>query len=141
MANEFDVVDGSGKTMCLTFTDLIHQNDAFKNTYVAAFLDKKCCKQVICQVALLSRLRSIFTKHSDDELRSKVGKAVKNSKKLEEAWEKRPSWWDDASNDHSFLILHRLNELGISNVLTDPSGFGPADQVSVPHYGNGWSVT
>jgi hypothetical protein len=131
IAATFNVIDGTGKPMCYTTTDLLQQNPDYANTRVAAYLDKKSSRQVISQIALLGRLRSIFSKNADHDLRDKVAKAVKNSKKLEDVWEKSPSWWDASTSDHNLLLLQRLNEHGFFNVLSDASGFGPADQVSV----------
>jgi hypothetical protein len=56
---------------------------------------------------------------------------MKNSKKLEDVWEKRPLWWDDSTIDHDLLMLKRLNEKGFFNVLSDASGFGPTEEVRI----------
>jgi hypothetical protein len=132
LADEFDVSDGTGKPMCFTTTDLLKQNPDCSRTTVAAYLDKKSSRQVVSQIALLSRLRSVCQRNADENLRSKLSKALKASKKVEDVWEKRPTWWDDSSIQHSLLLLQRLNEHGFFNVLVDPVGFGPADQVSCP---------
>jgi hypothetical protein len=131
LAENWNVVDDDGKPMCYTTTDLLQQNPDYSNTRVAAYLDKKACRQAVCQIALLGRLRSIFLKNEEDDLRTKVVKAMKNSKKLEDVWEKRPLWWDDSTIDHDLLMLKRLNEKGFFNVLSDASGFGPTEEVRI----------
>jgi hypothetical protein len=63
----------------------------------------------------------------------KLIKAIKNSSKIDEAWEKRPVWWcessDESKSGHNFLLLQRLAEHGFLNVLADASGFGSSDMV------------
>jgi hypothetical protein len=131
LADTFDVLDGTGKPLSYTTTDLLQQNPNYASTSVSAYLDKKSSRQVISQISLLGRLRAIFLKHPEDDLRTKVSQAMKNSKKLEDVWEKRPNWWDDSTIDHNITMLERLNEHGFMNVLSDPTGFGPAQQVSL----------
>ena len=127
IAEENSVIDGSGKPMAFTTADLLHQNPDCADTTVSALLDKRSSRQVMSQVALLGRLRSIFSKHTEDEIKAKVEMASKQSSKLGDVWEKRPSWW---ASEHNFLILQRLNSHGFLNVLSDSKGFGPAGLVS-----------
>ena len=127
IARNFDLINGKGKPMCYTTTDLLLQNPDCVDARVSAYLDKKSSRQVISQIALLARLRSIFMKFTDDEIGSKVSVAVKQSKKMEDVWEKCPGWWD---SNHNLLILQRLNQHGFFNVLSDARGFGPTNEVS-----------
>jgi hypothetical protein len=131
-AEQFDIVDASGKPLSFTTKELLQQNPDFENTSVAALLDKKSCRQVTSQVALLSRLRSIFMTKKEDEVRENVVQSVKQSRKLEDVWDKRPSWWEDTVDviedayDHNYLLLERLADHGFLNVLSeDAKGFGP----------------
>ena len=130
LADEFDIGNESGRPMSFSTTDCFPE---CSNTIVAAYLDKKSSKQVVGQVALLCRLRSVCLKNSDENLQSKIMKAIKNSKGLEDTWEKRPDWWCDSSVEHTALMLHKLNEHGFLNFSADSSGFGPADEVSTPN--------
>jgi hypothetical protein len=43
----FNVIDGTGKPMCFTTTDLLQNNSDYTNTRVAAYLDKNYSRQVI----------------------------------------------------------------------------------------------
>ena len=134
-AEHFDIVDTNGKPLAYVTKDLLDEKPEFNEFTVSAFLDKKASRQIATQIALLSRLRAVFLKNDDTETLSKVAKAVKQSQKLEDVWEKKPTWWDDYTEDaaiqHNFLLLKRLAEQGFLNVLNDASGFGPADTVRV----------
>lgn len=133
-AQEFDLVDASGLTLAISTKDILAQSPAFDNTTCAAFLDKKSCRQICCQVALLARLRSLLLKNGEQQARSKVVHAVRSIVKLEDEWEKRPSWWvdegDESPTGHNLLLLQRLSEHGFLNVLSDASGFGSGEAVS-----------
>lgn len=128
MAEAFDCLDSTGTPMSYSTVDLLPQNPAYANACVAAYLDKKSCRQVISQIALLGRLRAVFSKNPKEEIDEKMVKAIQNSKRLEDVWEKRPSWWDVST--HDLLILQRLHQHGFSNnVLSNTSGFGFTGEV------------
>lgn len=130
LGEEFDIIDGAGKTMSYSTTDLLSFNPDIGKTRVAAYLDKKAARHVVSQVALLCRLRSVIAKESDDSFRPLVAEAITKSKKLSDQWEKRPEWWNDDTVEHSFLLLKHLNEHGFSNVLTEGTGYIPSEEVS-----------
>jgi hypothetical protein len=133
-AQEFDLVDASGLTLAISTKDILAQSPAFDNTTCAAFLDKKSCRQICCQVALLARLRSLLLKNGEQQARSKVVQAVKSIVKLDDEWEKRPSWWvdegDESTTGHNLLLLQKLSEHGFLNILSDASGFRSGEEVS-----------
>jgi hypothetical protein len=136
-AQQFGISDISGMPLAFTTQDLLEQNPGagFDPTRVAAFLDKKSSRSVTAQIALLSRLKSIFLMSDEERVLEKVELAVKQSKKLEDVWDKCPSWWEEYDDEriirNNFLLLKRLAEQGFLNVLSgDASGFGPADAVS-----------
>jgi len=123
LAAKFDILDGTGKPMAFTTTDLMEHNQDLHTTRVAAYLDKKSARTVLCQISLLARLKSLFRKSNEPTLLEQISQAITNSKKLEEAWDKRPSWWDDSSVDHTYLLLKGLNENGFLGVLYETKGF------------------
>eukprot|EP00980_Cylindrotheca_fusiformis_P030317 scaffold24653_cov157-Cylindrotheca_fusiformis.AAC.1 len=128
LANEFDVADSLGGAMCFTTEDMVDQNDDDNSAAtVAAYMDKKSSRQVVSQIAVVARIRELFAKHSDEDLRDQVGKAVSSSRKHEDSWEKRPAWWDDSS-DHNYLLLKKLGEHGYSNFSAHTDGFGPVGE-------------
>jgi hypothetical protein len=128
LASEFDVADSLGGAMSFTTADMFDQNTADTSAAtVAAYMDKKACRQVVSQIALLGKVRLMCAKNSEDDFRAKVAKAVSSSRKHEDTWDKRPSWWDDSS-DHNCLLLKKLNEHGFSNFSANTDGFGSVDQ-------------
>jgi hypothetical protein len=135
-AQQFGISDSSGMPLAFTTQDLLEQNpeSGFDSTPVAAFLDKKSSRSVAAQIALLSRLKSIFLMFDEDIVLEKMEQAVKQSKKLEDVWEKCPSWWEEYDDEtiirNNFLLLKRLAEQGFLNVLSDASGFGIVETVS-----------
>jgi hypothetical protein len=127
-----DIVDRDRKTLALTTVDLLRSNPNCSESSVAAYLDKKSARQVISQIALLVRLRSILLNCKEDNLRAMVGRAIRSSNKVEDEWEKKPSWWDDSSTDHSFLLLTKLDKYGFLEIMSEETareGFGDASEV------------
>ena len=122
LAKTEEVLDDAGSLMAYSTADLISQDPEFANTGVAAYLDKRSARQVSCQIALLTRLRSIYSTNAEKDFRTKISKATRNSKKVEDVWEKRPQWWDDTTINHNHLLLTRLHDHGFFNVLSDVSG-------------------
>lgn len=124
LASEFDVADSLGGAMSFTTADILDQNtDDGATATVGGYIDKKSSRQVVSQIALLVKLRQICVKNSDDEFKEKVALAVQSSRKHEDVWDKRPSWWDDSS-DHNVVLLQKLNEFGYSNMNANAAGFG-----------------
>ena len=134
-AKEFDISDASGKPLDFTTKELLTQNPEFQNTAVASILDKRTCRYITCQIALVTRLRAILLQNNDEQASKKVAQAVKCLQKLQDEFEKRPTWWRDASDDdesspgHNLLLLQRLSQNGFLNILSDPKGFGSAEEV------------
>lgn len=129
---DFNVVDDSGKPLCYSTTDLLSSNPEHANTRVAAYLDKKSSRQVIAQISLLSRLRSLFAKYDEGAFREKLIDAIGRSRKMADVWEKRPTWWEDENgkSDHSYFLLEKLNNHGFANVLNAKLRSGLPDEVS-----------
>jgi hypothetical protein len=133
LAANFDILDDENKPQSWTTADIsdsIQNNPDYNKTMVSAFLDKSSARQVTSQIALLSKLRSILTHHNEKEFRNKLKRAMKQSKRTDDDWEKRPGWWDDSTDEHSFLLLKKLNEYGFRKIMTSPKaldGFGAPD--------------
>ena len=129
---EYNVVDGSGKPLCYSTTDLLSSNPEHANTRVAAYLDKKAARQVISQISLLSRLRALFAKYDEVVFREKLADAISRSRKIADVWEKRPSWWEDedGKTDHSYVLLEKLNGHGFANILACKVQFEIPEEVS-----------
>mmetsp|Transcript_9183 Transcript_9183/g.21889 ORF Transcript_9183/g.21889 Transcript_9183/m.21889 type:complete len:2363 (+) Transcript_9183:217-7305(+) len=127
LAVAWEVADDLGGTRPLTTQDMFELNvEDAKNATVASYFDKRMSRQIVSQIAMLAKVRSVWSSSKEEDLKEKVANAAKLSRKHEDVWEKRPEWWDDSSN-HNFLMLDRLFKHGFSNFGNETSGFGPAD--------------
>lgn len=133
LAANLDILDDENKPQSWTTADIsetIQNNPEYNKTTVSAFLDKTSARQVTSQIAMLSKLRSILYLHNEKDFRAKLKRAMKQSKRTDDDWEKRPEWWDDSTDEHSFMLLKKLNEYGFSKIMTSPKaldGFGAPD--------------
>jgi hypothetical protein len=130
-ALESGIIGDDGKAMGNITQDLMHDHpEKVGNIVISALLDKKSARDIFSQTAMMTRLRSILLRNSEVDLRSKLVRAIRGSKKLEDPWEKRPEWWDDSSVQHSYVLLKQLDEHGflwIMDVENARDGFGAAD--------------
>ena len=128
-ARHLEVTDESGKILAFITKDLLDQNPdvADEDTAtVAAILDRKLVRPTMSQIAMMTRLRSLFL--TSEDVPDSVARAIKASKKQEDEWDRRPSWWDnyDAKQQiqYSHLLLERLSAYGFANFLAQsPEGF------------------
>jgi hypothetical protein len=131
VAVEIDLMGDNGKMLGNITQDLIKDHpEKVGDIAISALLDKKSARDVFSQTAMVTRLRSVLLRNSEEDLRKKLAQAIKSSKKLEDPWEKRPDWWDDTSVQHSLLLLQRLNEYGflwIMDVEKARDGLGAPD--------------
>ncbi|KAG7370276.1 DNA/RNA helicase, superfamily II, SNF2 family protein [Nitzschia inconspicua] len=125
------IIGDDGKILGNITYDLMKDHpDKVGDIAVSAVLDKKSARDVFSQTAMMTRLRSILLRNSEEELRGKLARAIKSSKKLEDPWEKQPDWWDDTTVQHSLVLLQRLNEFGflwIMDMEKARDGFGAPD--------------
>lgn len=131
---ELNVPLQNGRPTAASFTDVLTAcPELSKEEKVAAYLNKSSARQVVSQIALLSRLRSLFSKNEDTTLREFLQDAIKKSKRLGDVWENRPTWWgeDDGDVDRSFTLLQALNLQGFSGVLSVKATFGLSSEVSI----------
>ncbi len=133
LAANLDILDDENKPQSWTTADIsetIQNNPDYNKTVVSAFLDKSSARQVTSQIAMLSKLQNVLTQHNEKDFRVKLNRAMKQSKRTDDEWEKRPEWWDDSTDEHSFLLLKKLNEYGFRKIMTSPKaidGFGAPD--------------
>ena len=129
-----DILNHENKPQSWTTADIsdsIQNNPDYNKSVVSAFLDKAATRQITSQVALLSRLRSILAQYGEKDFRAKLLRAIKQSKRADDEWEKQPEWWDDSTEEHSFLLLTKLNEYGYTNIMLatkSRDGFGAPDE-------------
>eukprot|EP00531_Pseudo-nitzschia_arenysensis_P014188 CAMPEP_0116154538 /NCGR_PEP_ID=MMETSP0329-20121206/21833_1 /TAXON_ID=697910 /ORGANISM="Pseudo-nitzschia arenysensis, Strain B593" /LENGTH=649 /DNA_ID=CAMNT_0003651523 /DNA_START=1 /DNA_END=1951 /DNA_ORIENTATION=- len=130
LAANLDILDDENKPQSWTTADIsetIQNNPDYNKTVVSAFLDKSSARQVTSQIAMLSKLRNVLSQHNEKDFRMKLNRAMKQSKRTDDEWEKRPEWWDDSTDEHSFLLLKKLNEYGFRKIMTSSKaidGFG-----------------
>jgi len=130
IAAQYDILDDENKPQSWTTADIcksIENNPEYNKMMVSALVDKTSARQIACQIALVSRLRSILLKHTEKDFRVKLQRAMKNSKRADDEWDKKPEWWDDSTDEHAFLLLKKLNEYGFSKIMTSEKardGFG-----------------
>ncbi len=133
LAANLDILDDENKPQSWTTADIsetIQNNPDYNKTVVSAFFDKASARQVTSQIALLSKLRTLLTQHSEMDFRMKLKRAMKQSERTDDDWEKRPEWWNDSTEEHSFLLLKKLNEYGFRKIMTSSKaidGFGAPD--------------
>mmetsp|Transcript_6590 Transcript_6590/g.16427 ORF Transcript_6590/g.16427 Transcript_6590/m.16427 type:complete len:359 (-) Transcript_6590:191-1267(-) len=115
-----DILDDENKPQSWTTADIsetIQNNPDYNKSVVSAFLDKLSARQVTSQIALMSRLRSVLTQHDEKEFRAKLLRAIKQSNRTDDEWDKQPEWWDNSTEEHSFLMLTKLNEYGFTKIM------------------------
>jgi hypothetical protein len=127
-ALESGMTGDDGKAIGNITHDLMHDHpEKVGNILISAVLDKKSARDVYSQTAMMTRLRSLLVHNSEADLRSKLVRAIRGSKRLEDSWEKCPEWWDDTTVQHSFVLLKQLDEHGflwIMDVENAREGFG-----------------
>ena len=131
---ELNVPSQNGRPTAASFTDVLSAcPEQSKEEKVAAYMTKPSCRQVIAQIALLSRLRSLFSMNDDATLRDFLLDAIKKCNRLGDVWENRPAWWaeNQGDGDRSFTLLQALNIRGFSGVLAVKATFDSGSEVSI----------
>ena len=130
VAANYDILDDENRPQSWTTADIsdtIKNNPEYEKTLVAAFLDKTSARQVTSQISMLSKLRAILLQHNNNkDFPRKLQRAIKQSKRADDDW-KKPDWWSDATEEHSFILLMTLNQMGFGKIMTNPwakGGFG-----------------
>jgi hypothetical protein len=121
IAANYDILDDENKPQSWTTADIsksIEGNPEYNKMIVSALLDKLSARQVTSQISLISRIRSILIQHTEKDFRLKLQRAMKQCKRADDEWEKKPEWWDDSSDEHAFLLLKKLNDYGFTKIMT-----------------------
>lgn len=109
-AQSLDILDAMQRPYSYTASDFASESDV-NDIGVLSIMDGKSCRAVIAQIAQLSRTRAVFVRNGDEEMRTLVERAARNSSSLEDVWEKRPSWWNSI---HDYELLSGILECGYS---------------------------
>jgi len=124
----------NGRPLAIITADVAKGNAEHNDSVIGAFLDKKGARQITSQIALMTRLQSILRANNEEGFRKKIDRAMTGSARFKEAWDNKPKWWDDSSenHNHTFMLLTRLGEHGFAKVMTTTeatAGFGdPNDE-------------
>lgn len=132
-AESLKLIDGTGHPLSYTAADFTPNAKQDKELHsIAALIDKKGCRTVFAQVAQQSRVRQVFLKNSEIEVKSLLKVAVLNFAN-ETEWEEKPLWWGKETMDedtaasysiqHDYLILDSLLEYGYSGIEETLSQF------------------
>lgn len=125
-ASSLDLLDDSGRPLAFSAIDFLPDlSESEKDSiHVAAILDRKGCRCVISQIAMLTRNRSLLDSRSREELLLKIDKAAKTVSATGDAWGKQPEWWtadegspNQLSANNDALLLERLRTNGFGRVL------------------------
>jgi hypothetical protein len=109
------------------FLDDISEHERASLSIETSF-DKKGCRNVMSQIASVSRIRSVCGAHPLEELIPKLEKAANNIVTIGDAWEKQPNWWEPPSQarnsiGHDGLLLERLLKCGYNSVHENKDNF------------------
>lgn len=121
-ARSFDLFDNDkGRPLALTAVDFVNdvkEEDRAK-IQISSIFDKKACRQVIGQIAMMTRLRSFASAWKKTEFDDKIGKAVKKIVETRDVWDNEPRWWrsDESSDQNDKLLVDELVKLGLTDDL------------------------
>jgi hypothetical protein len=127
------ILDGQGRVYALSAVDFssVATDDELGTV---AILDQKACRCVFSQVAMLTRLRSVFAKYDNEEIKGRVSKAVTSCANVTgDRWDKEPEWWSnlEKSTIHNDIsLLENLLECGFSGILCGGGTFRCENQAS-----------
>jgi hypothetical protein len=105
---------------------------------IATAFDKKGCRNVLSQVASVSRIRSVYVEYRYEDMLAKMEKATKNLVASGDVWEQKPEWWGppsqpqpQGSTGHDSLLLERLLSSGFDSVLESNENLSHSGQVCI----------
>ena len=131
-AMTFDIaVPSSGRPIPFSSADFVSehpQHRSNENVIAVSAFDPQLADDVIDQVALLSRLRSIFSKNKPLDLRRKIERVVR---KIDSAG--GPAGDDDLNFHQEMLLCDRLLSDGFANVLSSTKELDPAFEFDEPN--------
>jgi hypothetical protein len=103
---------------------------------IATAFDKRGCRNVLSQVASVSRIRSVYVEYRYEDLLAKTEKATKNLVASGDVWEQKPDWWGppsqpQGSTSHDSLLLERLLSSGFDSILESNENLSHSGQVCI----------
>lgn len=129
-----DIADSAGRPVPFSSSDFVANHPGFRENpsiVATAAFDPQLADDVVDQVALLTRLRSIFSRTKVHEIRSRFETAVKKADEDGEGWADQPKGWtardsvDEGLTVREVVLCDRLLSCGFSGVLTSEKELGP----------------
>ena len=122
-AKSLALIDDRGQTFSLTAADFTPTDQNGKAMHdIAALMDRRCCRSVFAQVAQQSRVREVFLKNTEQDMKVLLKSAVLDFAPAEE-WDYVPDWWGKTAGapgsyavEHDYLVLDSLLEYGYSGI-------------------------
>jgi uncharacterized protein GlcG (DUF336 family) len=133
-AQSLQLVDDKNCPLAYTAVDFLEDipEEERSGVEISTVFDKKGCRNVLSQIASVSRIRSVYVEYKYEDLIPKIEKANTNLIAAGDVWEQRPEWWGppsqaQGSTGHDGLLLERLLTSGFDSVLEsneNPSNYG-----------------
>ena len=126
-AMSLGIADPTGRPVPFSVSDFVAEYPGYKeepSIVATAAFDPQLADDVVDQVALLTRLRSVFAKSNASELHAKVEAAVKNADSTGDGWQDEPKGWeygDGNSISREVLLCDRLLRGGFPGVVSSVS--------------------
>ena len=130
-ATSLDLLDNYGRPLAFTAVEFLNDLPESERSSIEVFaaFEKKGCRFVVAQIAMMSRLRSVFVSSEGRSLSEKIVKASRMVKSGGEKWDKEPAGWSPESD---VVLLRRLVDSGLTDIcLRGTCSFG---QESVPAF-------
>jgi hypothetical protein len=130
-ATSLDILDDNKRPFAFTAVEFLDDLDESERTTieVSSIFDKKSSRSVICQTAMLSRLRSIYSGSSTETFLEKVNAVNSTFVASRDFWPSQPKSWNAVSD---VVLVKRLIENGFEKaLLTDSTSLN--SQVSLLH--------
>lgn len=134
-ASSLDLLDTAGRPLGFTAVDFIDDLPESERAAIeiAAIMDKKGSRAVMSQMALMTRLRSLFL--GKEPKAARLEKALISLVASGDKWEWEPTWWATANSQskekstirNDQLLLERLLHRGFAGVLEDTKSYGLGD--------------
>jgi hypothetical protein len=122
-AHSLDLLDSTGKPLAFTAVDFLDDvpDTERAKIQISSMLVPKHSRQVVAQVALVTRLRSMASLWDENEFNDKIDRAVKKNVEGEDVWENEPPWWRSTvtSNQYDKYLAKQIVKVGMTDDLLE----------------------
>lgn len=121
-AMSLGIADPTGRPVPFAATDFVAEHPGYKSDpsiLATAAFDPQLADDVVDQVALLTRLRSVFASSKDSHLHAKIVASVKKADATGDGWQDQPKGWESSEGNsvsREMLICDRLLREGFPGV-------------------------